>query len=112
MIKNIGIDHKVLATHFAERFSSRRGAVSGMKELKDKWHETQTGFWVVYVKAYNYDVDHGRAGRGESFEDLVSLLKANVEKWEGAPIAIIPAASAYYEIIHLCGVIHKEFGNE
>lgn len=52
-MKNIEIDHKVLASHFAK-------SNEAMRQLKRKWEESKTGLWIVYVKAYNYDIGQGQ----------------------------------------------------
>lgn len=46
---NITIDHKTLASHFAKTNEA-------MRQLKRKWEECQEGLWIVYVKAYNWDM--------------------------------------------------------
>lgn len=48
-MKNINIDHKILASHFKKTNEA-------MRQLKKKWEQEQVGLWLVYVKAYNYDI--------------------------------------------------------
>lgn len=50
---NTNIDHKVLAKHFNKTNEA-------MRQLKRKWEESKTGLWIVYVKAYNYDIGQSR----------------------------------------------------
>lgn len=47
-MKNIKIDHKTLASHFNKTDEA-------MRQLKRKYENNETGLWIVYVKAYNYD---------------------------------------------------------
>ena len=47
----INIDHKILAKHFNKTNEA-------MRQLKRKYEESKTGLWVVYVKAYNYDMQN------------------------------------------------------
>ena len=49
IMKNINIDHKILAKHFNKTNEA-------MRQLKRKYEDTQTGLWIVYVKAYNFDL--------------------------------------------------------
>ena len=48
-MKNITIDHKILAKHF-------RVTNEAMRQLKRKWEREERGLWIVYVKAYNWDI--------------------------------------------------------
>ncbi|MDD3443168.1 MAG: hypothetical protein PHW89_07890 [Sulfurimonas denitrificans] len=50
---NTNIDHKVLAKHFNKTNEA-------MRQLKRKWEESETGLWIVYVKAHNYDIGQSR----------------------------------------------------
>ena len=50
-MKNINIDHKTLAKHFSKTNEA-------MRQLKRKHEESKTGLWIVYVKAYNYDMQN------------------------------------------------------
>jgi len=47
-IKNIEIDHKILAKHFSMN-------IEGFRQLKKRYKEGQGRIWTVYVKAYNFD---------------------------------------------------------
>lgn len=47
-MKNINIDHKVLAKHFNKTNEA-------MRQLKRKHEKDGNGLWSVYIKAYNYD---------------------------------------------------------
>lgn len=46
-MKNIDIDHKVLARYFEKTNEA-------MRQLKKKWNEEEKGLWKIYVAAYNY----------------------------------------------------------
>jgi len=48
-MKNIKIDHKILAKHFNK-------TPEAMRQLKRKHEYTKDGLWIVYVKAYNHDI--------------------------------------------------------
>ena len=48
-IKNIEIDHKILAKHFNKTNEA-------MRLLKRKYEKSKTGLWIVYVKAYSFDM--------------------------------------------------------
>ena len=50
-MKNTNIDHKTLAKHFNKTNEA-------MRQLKRKHEESKTGLWIVYVKAYNYDMQN------------------------------------------------------
>lgn len=47
-MKNITIDHKILAKHFNH-------TDEGMRKLKRKHEKDGSGLWSIYVKAYNWD---------------------------------------------------------
>jgi len=53
---NEDIDHKIIALHFLDTYKNRRSAITGMLNLKNKWAKNQDSIWIVYVKAYNYDI--------------------------------------------------------
>jgi len=55
-MKNIKIDYRVLAKHFEDKFSNLRSATEAMKQLKEKHEAKKKSLWVIYVKAYNYDL--------------------------------------------------------
>jgi len=55
-MQNIKIDHKILAKHFKDKFSNEKSAIEAMRQLKRKHEATKTGLWIVYVKAYNFDM--------------------------------------------------------
>ena len=46
---NQKIDHKILASHFNKTNEA-------MRQLKRKYEDTQDGLWIIYVKAYNWDL--------------------------------------------------------
>ncbi len=48
-MKNIKMCHKKLANHFNK-------TPEAMRQLKRKYEATKTGLWVVYVKAYSFDL--------------------------------------------------------
>ena len=48
-MRNINIDHKTLSNHFNKTNEA-------MRQLKRKYEKDKTGLWIVYVKAYNYDI--------------------------------------------------------
>ena len=48
-MKNINIDHKTPAKHFSK-------PTAAMRQLKRKYEKGKTGLWIVYVKAYNFDL--------------------------------------------------------
>jgi hypothetical protein len=48
-IELLSIDHKILAKHFNK-------TIQAMHQLKQKWTKEKQGLWIVYVKAYNYDM--------------------------------------------------------
>ncbi len=48
-MNNIKICHKKLANHFNK-------TEENMRQLKRKYEATKIGLWIVYVKAYNYDM--------------------------------------------------------
>ena len=52
-MRNIKTDHKILAKHFEDKFSSDKSAIEAMRQLKRKYEATKTGLWSVYVSAYN-----------------------------------------------------------
>ena len=52
-MQNITIDHKTLASHFKKTNEA-------MRQLKRKYEADKTGLWIVYVKAYNYDIENQR----------------------------------------------------
>jgi len=47
-MKNINIDHKILAKHFNK-------TIQAMHQLKQKWVKEKKGLWIIYVKAYTLD---------------------------------------------------------
>lgn len=49
-MENIEIDHKILAIHFKKTNEA-------MRQLKRKYETTKDGLWIVYMKAYNYDMN-------------------------------------------------------
>ena len=48
-MKNINIDHKILSKHFSK-------TIQAMHQLKQKYNKGLNSLWVVYVKAYNWDI--------------------------------------------------------
>ena len=48
-MKNENIDYKILSSHFNKTNEA-------MRQLKRKWEQSKDGLWIVYVKAYNYDI--------------------------------------------------------
>ena len=54
-MKNINIDHKIIAKHFVNMFSDYKSARTALLKLKNKWQSDKKGSWVLYVKAYNWD---------------------------------------------------------
>ena len=48
-MQNQNIDHKILSKHFNK-------TIQAMWRLKDKYKKTKTGLWIIYVKAYNWDL--------------------------------------------------------
>jgi len=53
---NTNIDHKIIAEHFQDKFSNLASAKEAMRQLIRKYEDSGTGLWIVYVKAYNYDM--------------------------------------------------------
>lgn len=49
-IRNENIDIRILADHFGNTYEA-------MRQLKRKWESDKTGLWIVYVKAYNWDME-------------------------------------------------------
>lgn len=56
MIENEDIQITTLAKHFEESFASPRSAYEAFRQLRRKWEESKAGLWIIYVKAYNYDM--------------------------------------------------------
>ena len=48
-IKNEDISINVMAKHFEKTHEA-------MRQLKRKWEAEKSGLWIIYVKAYNYDM--------------------------------------------------------
>lgn len=55
-IQNEDIEIATLARHFEEAHSSPRSAYESFRQLRRKWEESKAGLWIVYVKAYNWDM--------------------------------------------------------
>ncbi len=55
-IKNEDIAITTLAKHFEASYSSYRSAYEAFRQLRRKWEESKTGLWIIYVKAYNWDM--------------------------------------------------------
>lgn len=49
-IQNEDIDIKILSSHFGKTYEA-------MRQLKRKWEEEKAGLWIIYVKAYNWDME-------------------------------------------------------
>ncbi len=54
---NEDIDHKILAPHFGKTNEA-------MRKLKRRYEQGLESLWVVYVKAYNHDIEHHIKGAG------------------------------------------------
>lgn len=53
MIKNINIDHKIIAKHF--KTSDENMRVAKRKFFAKKDTDVKFGLWETYIKAYNFD---------------------------------------------------------
>lgn len=47
-VQNEYIDYKILASHFTKSDES-------MRQLLRKYEKGEPSFWLIYVKAYNFD---------------------------------------------------------
>lgn len=53
-MKNDDIDYKILAKHF--QGGKKKPSLEAFRQLSRKWEVEKKGLWIVYVKAYNYDM--------------------------------------------------------
>lgn len=49
-VKNIDIDHKILAKHF-------NMSIQSFWKLKQRYQQGKKSVWITYVKAYNWDTE-------------------------------------------------------
>ena len=56
MDKNIDIDHKIIAKHFASQFTNIKIATSTLLRAKKRYKENGKGVWILYVKSYKWDM--------------------------------------------------------
>ena len=57
MIRNLKIDSNTIADHFIKHFSNKRSARQSLSKIKEAYKINKFNSWVVYVKAYNFDID-------------------------------------------------------